>query len=60
MPQSLSHVIIHVIFSTKERTQCLRSNLRPYFGTGTVEVYVCVTTVAPHRSGLQPSNITWT
>lgn len=28
MPQSLSHVIIHVVFSTKHRTKCLKKPLR--------------------------------
>ena len=29
MPQSLSNVVIHVIFSTKERLPCLNPTLRP-------------------------------
>jgi putative transposase len=29
MPQSLSHVVIHVIFSTKDRFPCLGSSVRP-------------------------------
>jgi REP element-mobilizing transposase RayT len=29
MPQSLSKVILHIIFSTKNREACLDSNVRP-------------------------------
>jgi len=29
MPQSLSKVILHIIFSTKNREPCLDSNVRP-------------------------------
>lgn len=36
MPQSLANVLVHVVFSTKDRTPCLTSDLRqelfPYMG----------------------------
>lgn len=29
MPQSLSHVVVHVVFSTKDRFPCLGASIRP-------------------------------
>jgi putative transposase len=29
MPQSLTHVIVHVVFSTKDRTPCIDATVRP-------------------------------
>ena len=29
MPQSLANILVHVVFSTKDRTECLDENIRP-------------------------------
>ena len=41
MPQSLAHVVIHLVFSTKNREPCLSSAIRP-------SLHAYLATVARH------------